>query len=253
VLRHLFHPPVLISILAIAAFAHSWVFFSRGVAGAIHQALYTPGLLLMVLGLIFLSGIFHEFGHAAALSYGGGKVRGMGAGLYLIFPAFYTDVTDAYRLGRWARVRVDLGGFYFNLIFSLGIMGLYAITGQEFLLLVVLFIVLDILRQMLPFIRLDGYWTFADLTGIPDLFSQVGPYLRSVLPIPGWKGPRLPNLRTWVKVAFGAHIAITVPILLTLLFLMIRGIPRILATGWESAQVHISIFLAARDDTRGGD
>ncbi|MBA3445542.1 MAG: hypothetical protein H0T58_11920, partial [Gemmatimonadales bacterium] len=88
--------------------------------------------------------MFHEFGHASALRYGGGRVRGMGAGFYLIYPAFFTDVTDSYRLGRWARVRTDLGGFYFHLTFALGLIGLYWVTGQEFLLVVVLLINLDI-------------------------------------------------------------------------------------------------------------
>ena len=40
----------------------------------------------------------------------------MGAGLYLVWPAFYTDVTDSYRLGRGGRLRTDLGGLYFNAI-----------------------------------------------------------------------------------------------------------------------------------------
>ena len=44
----------------------------------------------------------------------------MGAGLYLIWPAFYTDVSDSYRLSRGGRLRVDLGGLYFNAVFSVG-------------------------------------------------------------------------------------------------------------------------------------
>ena len=40
----------------------------------------------------------------------------MGAGLYLVWPAFYTDVTDSYRLDRGGRIRTDLGGLYFNAI-----------------------------------------------------------------------------------------------------------------------------------------
>ena len=35
-------------------------------------------------------------------------------GLYMVWPAFYTDVTDSYRLPRRDRLRVDLGGIYFN-------------------------------------------------------------------------------------------------------------------------------------------
>src|SRR3712207_96282 len=160
----------------------------------------------------------------------------MGVGLYLIYPAFYTDVSDNYRLPRWSRVRTDLGGFYFNLIFALGVMALYVATGQEFLLLIVVLINLEIIHQLLPFVRLDGYWTLADLTGIPDFFSQMGAFLRSVLPIPGWKGRELPELKWWARAVFALYIIITVPLLLFVLFTMVKGLPRILATAWDSFQ-----------------
>ena len=90
----------------------------------------------------------------------------MGVGIYLVYPAFYTDVSDNYRLGRWGRVRTDLGGFYFNLIFVLGVMALYVATGYEFLLLIVMLINFEIIHQLLPFVRLDGYWVLADITGM---------------------------------------------------------------------------------------
>ena len=88
----------------------------HGVAGGVRDALYAPGLLLIMFAATIGAAAFHELGHAAALRYGGGMPRGMGAGLYIVYPAFYTDVSDNYRLGRWARVRTDLGGFYFNLV-----------------------------------------------------------------------------------------------------------------------------------------
>ena len=36
--------------------------------------------------------------------------------------------------------------------------------------------------------RLDGYWVLADLTGIPDFFSQIGAFIRSVVPFKKWDG-----------------------------------------------------------------
>ncbi len=68
--------------------------------GSVLAFLRTPGLLLVVLAAMLLAGVFHEFGHASALRYGGGRARAMVAGLYIVYPAFYTDTTDAYRLGR---------------------------------------------------------------------------------------------------------------------------------------------------------
>ncbi|HET8631789.1 MAG TPA: hypothetical protein VFL91_30565, partial [Thermomicrobiales bacterium] len=234
VLQYLYVPPVLVALLLVAAAAQGWLFVAHGLAGGIHQALYTPGLLPALLAIIILSTAFHEFGHAAALRYGGGRVRGMGAGLYLIYPAFYTDVTDNYRLGRWARVRTDLGGFYFNLLFTIGVVALYFVTGWEFLLVVVLLIDLDIVHQLLPFVRLDGYWALADLTGLPDFFSQIGPFLRTVLPLPAWRGRRLPDLKGWVKAVFALYILITVPLLVFLLGVTVKSAPRVLATAWDA-------------------
>jgi putative peptide zinc metalloprotease protein len=167
--------------------------------------------MLILLGVIVVSAAFHELGHAAALRYAGGQVKGMGAGLYLVYPAFFTDVSDNYRLPRWSRVRTDLGGFYFNLIFAIGVMALYLLTGQEFLLLIILLINLEIIHQLLPFVRLDGYWTLADLTGIPDFFSQMGAFWRSILPFKRWQGRKLPELKWWGKASFALYTIITVP------------------------------------------
>ena len=75
-----------------------------------------------------LSAGFHEFGHAAAARTGRRTPGAMGAGLYLVWPAFYTDVTDSYRLGRGGRVRTDLGGLYFNAIVAVAVAGIWWVT-----------------------------------------------------------------------------------------------------------------------------
>jgi putative peptide zinc metalloprotease protein len=89
---------------------------------------------------------------------------------------------------------------------------------------------------LLPFVRLDGYWALADLTGIPDFFSQIVPFLRAHLPrwVPLPDGPKLAELKTWGKFAFAAYILITVPLLLFLLFTMLRAAPRIIATAVDA-------------------
>lgn len=230
----LYWPLILVIVLAAASAALTWLFVIHGIGASVRNVIYQPGYLLAALGLIVIAAAFHEFGHASALRYGGGKVREMGFGIYLIYPAFYTDVSDNYRLGRWARVRTDLGGFYFNLLFALALIGAYFATHIEFLLLVVVLVAFDIFRQLMPFVRLDGYWALADVTGIPDFFSHMGAFLRTVLPLPFWKGPKLANLKAWVKAVYALYILITVPLLLLLLFGMLRGVPRILATAWDS-------------------
>jgi putative peptide zinc metalloprotease protein len=243
-LQFLHAPPVLIPILIIIAIAHGWLYLVHGVARSIRDALSTPGLLLIILVIMLIASVFHEFGHASALRYGGGKVRGMGAGIYLVYPAFYTDVTDSYRLGRWAKVRTDLGGFYFSLIFALGIIAFFLAFRQEFLLLIVVLIDLDIIFQIMPFVRFDGYWALADLTGIPDFFSQIGPFLRSVLPLSAWRGSKLPSLKPWVKAIFASYIIVTIFALTFLLFLMVVYVPTMVITTWDALLVQNAAFTS---------
>ena len=96
----LFNPVLVAVVVAAFAWICWWVLFERGLASATHDAFARPGLLLAVLAITVLSAGFHEFGHAAAARRGGAPPGAMGVGLYLIWPAFYTDVTDSYRLGR---------------------------------------------------------------------------------------------------------------------------------------------------------
>ena len=114
--KWLFRPWIVLPALLGFAAVCWFVLIHEGVAAATAQAFDKPELLLLVLGLTVASAAFHEIGHAAACRYGGGRPGGMGAGIYVVWPAFYTDVTDAYRLPRRARLRTDLGGIYFNAV-----------------------------------------------------------------------------------------------------------------------------------------
>jgi putative peptide zinc metalloprotease protein len=245
VLQVLYAPPVLIPVLVAIALAHRWLYFDHGLAGSLEAALYTPGGLFQLLGVLLCAGVFHELGHAAALRYGGGRSRGMGAGLYVIYPVLYTDVTDGYRLGRWARVRTDLGGFYFHLIFALGIVALSFISGQELLMFAVVVIDLAIIQECLPFVRWDGYWAFADLTGIPDFFALMGPFVRSILPLPTRTASKLPPLKPWVKAVFTLYIFATVPVLGVLLVFMVSLLPSLLAMTWAALRFHTELWSSA--------
>ena len=108
-----------------------FVAVEKGIASATAQAFDRPGLLLLITGLVVLSAGFHELGHAAACRYGGATPGGIGVGLYLVWPAFYTDVTDAYRLPRRDRLRVDLGGLYFNALVAVVTHGRLAAHGRR--------------------------------------------------------------------------------------------------------------------------
>src|SRR5439155_9826759 len=91
----------------------------------------------------------------------------------------------------------------------------------------------------------DGYWLLADLTGVPDFFSQMGPFVKSMLPIPGPKGHELPDMKPWVRLIFTLFLILTIPVLAVLFVLMIVGFPAVLATTWDSMQAQLGVLSEA--------
>lgn len=224
-----------------------WLLFERGLAPAIRNAIYEPGLLLLVFALTTLSAGFHELGHAAACARGGGRPGAMGVGLYLVFPAFYTDVTDTYRLDRRSRLRVDVGGIYFNAIFGVAAFALWAVSGWEALLAIIPLQALQMLRQMVPLVRLDGYHILADLTGVPDLFAHIKPILVGMLPT-HWRRRENRALKPWARFVVTAWVLVVVPLLVFMLAGMVVVLPRLVATAWDSLGQQWGHMTAAWSD-----
>ncbi len=225
--------PALLAFLGVCWF----VLADKGLASPTRQAFFEPGLLLAVFAITVLSAGFHEFGHAAACRYGGATPGAMGVGLYLVWPAFYTDVDDSYRLSRWGRLRVDLGGLYFNVLVADAIFLGWLLTHQDALLLGVATQLLQMLRQLGPFVRSDGYHLLADLTGVPDLFRHLGPTLRRLLP---WHWGEPSALRRGARWTVTAWTLLVVPMLVSLMLTGVLLFPRLVATAWESGQVQAS-------------
>jgi putative peptide zinc metalloprotease protein len=229
----LFRPWVLWPVLALFAAVCWFVLVDKGVAAPTSEAFSSPGLLLLVFALGVLSAGAHELGHAAACRYGGATPGGMGMGLYLVWPAFYTDVTDAYRLDRRARLRVDLAGLYFNAVVAVLTTAVWLVVRRDALLLLVALQLLQMVKQLSPIIRADGYHILADATGVPDLYAHLGPTLRRL--IPGSR--REPSALTGrARAVVTVWVLVVVPILLSLMIGAVLLLPRLLTTAWDSGR-----------------
>lgn len=140
------------------------------------------GADLVVLYLCcLLSTLVHEFGHAAACARYGCPPGAIGVGLYLVFPVLFTDVTKAWRLSPRQRAVVDMGGLYFQAILMAGL-GLYSLLTSNLvasrLQCVTFFTMLHTLN---PVFKMDGYWLFSDLTGLPNLHRRMRESVRERL------------------------------------------------------------------------
>jgi putative peptide zinc metalloprotease protein len=249
----LFRPAIVAVALAGLIASDAWLVRAGRLGSAFQYVLLHPLLLLMVLGLSVVSMLFHECGHAAACRYGGARPGVIGMGFYVLWPAFFTNVTDAYRLGRAGRIRTDLGGVYFNAVFALGLAGAYLATGYLPLLAAIVVVHLEIVQQLMPSLRLDGYFILADLIGVPDLFRRIGPTLRSM--IPGQSAdPRVLDLKRAARITLTAWVLLVIPLLAVELTLIILNGPGMVRTFARSLDAQVRVLAAdfARPDVPAG-
>jgi putative peptide zinc metalloprotease protein len=232
-LRPAFAPAVVTAVLVALAGLDVWLLGDRRsalMAGLI-EILTRPGLFLVFIGVTFFAMAFHEFGHAAACRYSGGRPGAMGVGVYIVWPAFFTDVSDAYRLNRRGRLRTDLGGIYFNAIFAVATAGMYATTGFAPLVLMSAMMQLQAIYQLVPFVRLDGYYILGDLIGVPNPFAYVRATCVALFASRRSPGrarahAALQTLKRSARIALTVWILVTVPVLLGGLALSVYLLPR---------------------------
>jgi len=244
-MRPLFLPPVVIAMLLGALAVDAWLLAHTNLIAAIDDLLRQELHLPLVIGLVLLSGLFHECGHATALRYGGATPGAIGGGIYIIWPVFYSDVTDAYRLDRRGRLRVDLGGVYFQCIFALATAIGSLATGFEPLLLVTFFQYVSIAQQFIPFLRLDGYYVISDLIGVPELFSHVRPTLSSLFRRSAQGQPANELRSRWASLAVTAWVALTVPALALFFAYIVAYTPWIFTTSFDLLHERLSEMMAA--------
>ncbi|MFP3712178.1 hypothetical protein [Puerhibacterium sp. TATVAM-FAB25] len=242
--RFLFRPVVVVPIALGFLAVVLWVFFERGLGASAYEAFERPHLLVLVFVVTVISGGLHEFGHAAASRYGGAVPGSMGAGLYLVWPAFYTDVTDSYRLDRAGRIRTDLGGLYFNAVVVVLTFVAWWATGWEALLLLVATQILQMVTQLLPLLRYDGYHVLADLAGVPDLYHRIRPTLLGLLPH-RWNDPEQRVLTPRARTLITAWVLVAVPLTALMLFAMVRAVPRLLGSAGAALREDASALAEA--------
>jgi putative peptide zinc metalloprotease protein len=220
----------------------------RMVAGVEDLARH-PVLILAILGVGLVASAFHEFGHVTACRYGGARPGDIGVGLYLVWPALYSTVTDSYRLDRTGRLRTDLGGVYFNAVFLLGLGLVYVRTGEPWLLIALIGMHAQTLWQFLPSLRLDGYYILADLVGVPDLFGYVRPVLASLLP---WRPthPLMSQLKPRARRLVLLWVVLVVPTLLFYFVAFLVAAPRLLPAASHATLGYVQRLGAA---AREGD
>ena len=238
VLAPLFVAPVVICTLLALVACDVMQATSHNIGAGLGTVIQTPSLVLALFGITILSLAFHECGHAAACRYSGARPGRIGIGIYLVWPVFYTDVTDSYRLTKAGRLRTDLGGVYFNALLALTAAGAYLVTAYKPLLIVFVSQQLLIVDQFIPWVRLDGYHIVSDLIGVSDLFARIKPVIASLLP---GRRPdrRVTELKPCARAAVTTWVLTTVAVLLTMAVAIVINAPAYLTRAWQSLNLQL--------------
>lgn len=131
-------------------------------------------LIYYIPALIFAK-IMHEFGHAYAAKNFNCRVPTMGVALLFMWPVFYTDTTDTYRLkSRKKRIIVASAGIMTELCLAVFATLLWNFLPDGPLRAAAFFAAavswfLSIAININPFLRFDGYYFLADISGVDNL------------------------------------------------------------------------------------
>lgn len=143
---------------------------------------------LWLYACLLLSTCCHELGHAYCCRRYGGKVGAVGLALYFGQLVAYVDVSDAWLLpAKWHRIKVALAGVYVEAILTLLALWLWlllpvASLGAQLAFLFFIVSSSRICLNMLPLLRLDGYWVLSDWLEAPNLRTHAAAFSLSLLP-----------------------------------------------------------------------
>ncbi|WP_338812001.1 hypothetical protein V9L05_11385 [Bernardetia sp. Wsw4-3y2] len=163
---------------------HIFYLSSHSIFGE-HSKIWVDSSALEYMSLYFLIifiFVFHEIGHAAAALHFGIRAPKIGYGFYLVYPVFFTQISEAWKLQPKKRMIINLGGVYFQWIAgSLFILLDYFNIGSTHIWSgVVTMNFIRLIYSFVPFMKADGYWIFSDGFELTNLRKKSNQFLSAI-------------------------------------------------------------------------
>jgi len=195
----IFSLPVQIALLLVSVLG-TFLFFQ--ISKEPQYALFgsNAGGTIIKLGVLaYIPLLIHEFGHAITAKHVGCEVYKGGAMLYYGLPAAFVDTTDVWMFGKRARLAVTWAGPYTGYIIS-GTTALIvyfwkdiSLTTATSLLQIGLIGFFTSTMNILPLLKLDGYYILADWLEIPRLRERSMEFIAKSL------RPKLAKREAWTR------------------------------------------------------
>ena len=174
--------------------------------------------------------MLHELGHAAAVRYHGGHVHRLGFMLFYIAPAMFCDTSDAWRFPRRGqRAAVSLAGIGVQLVVTaVVVLILAAPVGPDVRAWITLYAFVNFgicMLNLIPLVKLDGYWALVALLDRPNLRADATGLVRERVrrAIFGLKRPVKALPAPAAHAAFGLACMVFAPVLVLVVVLRYQG------------------------------
>ncbi|HVL89134.1 MAG TPA: cyclic nucleotide-binding domain-containing protein [Actinomycetota bacterium] len=173
---------VLYAVVTVVGLVMAW----RLLQGNRYSLFGTSAASIFALYGISLLAIFvHEAAHALSCKHFGRKVNAAGFMFYMGMPLFFIETTDTWMANRRQRVLTSWSGPYSGFIIG----GACAIAAtlmptnalSAFLYRFAIFSYYGTLQNLVPFLRLDGYYIMMDLIDTQNLRERSFAFLREEL------------------------------------------------------------------------
>ncbi|KHT42558.1 HlyD family efflux transporter periplasmic adaptor subunit [Pectobacterium brasiliense] len=160
----------LILLLGLFLVSRDWVRYTH----SFPHLFSLSGMAVFGLSLVFAKFI-HELGHAFMAKRAGCRVQSMGVAFIVLFPLFYTDTTDAWKLkDRQARLLIGAGGILAELMLAVLALLAWALLPDgpartaAFMLSSATWLT-TLVVNLNPLMRFDGYFLLSDFWRVENL------------------------------------------------------------------------------------
>lgn len=137
-------------------------------------------IILYILILFVL--LLHEFGHSISAKKFNVNIKELGFGIYSIFPVFYVNLGEAWKLNVKKRTIINLSGIYIQLLIGVILLILNLTFNNNFIVLGLYHANLTvIILNFNPFFKFDGYWVVSDLLNENNLMKKSNTILKKII------------------------------------------------------------------------
>lgn len=190
---------VIVAIMAAVALISvliNWTAFQARLPG--FEQIFDPSNWYLLIGVLAVTKICHEFGHGLACKRLGGECHEIGFMLLVLTPCLYCNVSDSWRLpNKWHRAAIGAAGMYIEVLLAsiATFVWWFAQPGlvQDICIRVMMISSIStLLFNGNPLLRFDGYYILSDLLEIPNLNQKSTKALTTLIGR-NWLGLEIPD------------------------------------------------------------